>query len=325
MRIWNLPTIEYHSWTEIQPGNGWLLVTTAGAWQTAAPHLQHLPILQTLTVSQATVQHWAQLSTAVVGIKEQYPDFEVLAVGGGLAVDAAKYLAHNLARPLTCLPTALSCDAFLTAEVAVRADGTVRYLDAVRPERLILDLERLAEAPAERRAAGICDLLAIATALWDWEYAEELGENPADMELVPWAADAAQSFLAGALEIAPSAGAGDPQGLKQLFDLLALEVQLSNQLGHPRPVEGSEHFFAAAAEAHLGKSLPHAALVGPGILEMAALQEQEPTELRAALQACHVPLDELSAEGVAATLAKLPEYVQAQELPYSIAHELGQA
>jgi glycerol-1-phosphate dehydrogenase [NAD(P)+] len=259
-----------------------------------------------------------------MGLKSQHPDLEVLAVGGGLAVDAAKYLAHNLARPLTCLPTMISCDAFLTAEVAVRAEGSVRYLDAVRPERLVLDLEQLAQAPTEQRAAGICDLLAITTALWDWEYAEELGQNPPEMELVPWAADAAQALLAGALECAAAAGAGDPQGLKQLFDLLAMEVQLCNQLGHPRPVEGSEHFFAAVAETHLGKARPHANLVGPGILQMAARQDQEMSEIQAALQACHIPLDELGAEVVAATLASLPDYVRAQELPYSIAHEIGQ-
>ena len=45
----------------------------------------------------------------------------------------------------------------------------------------------------------------------------------------------------------PAAGTG--RGLKCLYDCLAMEVQLCNQIGHARPEEGSEHYFAYCAEA----------------------------------------------------------------------------
>ncbi|MFQ5435295.1 MAG: hypothetical protein ACE5FD_10510 [Anaerolineae bacterium] len=41
-----------------------------------------------------------------------------------------------------------------------------------------------------------------------------------------------------------------------------MEVQLCNQIGHARPEEGSEHYFAYAVENVMGKGLPHGDLVG---------------------------------------------------------------
>ena len=115
---------------------------------------------------------------------------------------------------------------------------------------------------------------------------------------------------------------GDPEGLKQLLDCLAMEVQLCNQIGHSRPEEGSEHYFAYAVENLVGKGFPHGDLVGPGILLMGAYQDQNTEELEAALRACHIPLDNIPEDIVGATLVDLPRYVREHDLPYGIAHEI---
>jgi glycerol-1-phosphate dehydrogenase [NAD(P)+] len=247
----------------------------------------------------------------------------IYAVGGGLAVDAAKYMANALDLQLVCLPTALSVDAFLTSASGVRHQGCVQYIETKPPDRLIIDVDVLAVAPASIRAAGICDVLSIATGLWDWEFAAEKGRNPEGMELIPWVADVAQAILDGAIGCAEAAGAGDADGLKELLDCLALEVQLCNQIGHSRPEEGSEHYFAYSAENLMGKGLPHGDLVGPGILLMAEFQEQETVELEEALRACHIPLDRIPEDISGATLVGLPAYVRKHKLPYGIAHELN--
>jgi glycerol-1-phosphate dehydrogenase [NAD(P)+] len=223
---------------------------------------------------------------------------------------------------LVCLPTALSVDAFLTWASGVRHEGCVQYIETKPPDRLIVDVDVIAIAPKGIRVAGICDVLSIATGLWDWEYAAELGRNPEGMELIPWAADAAQAILDGALECAEAAGAGDADGLKQLMDCLAMEVQLCNQIGHSRPEEGSEHYFAYSVENLLGKGIPHGDLVGPGILLMAEFQDQDTVNLENALKACHIPLDNIPEDVVGATLIGLPEYVRRHDLPYGIAHEI---
>ena len=64
----------------------------------------------------------------------------------------------------------------------------------------------LAAAPEPIRAAGICDVLSIATGSWDWRFAEEQGLNPPGMGYLPWVDLAAQAILNGALDCAEAAG-----------------------------------------------------------------------------------------------------------------------
>jgi glycerol-1-phosphate dehydrogenase [NAD(P)+] len=324
MKIWNLPLVEYLPFDEILEDRPVALVTTEGAWEAVADDLDHFDIPWRTQVSTATVQHFATITSQLQGFTDDTAALVIYAVGGGLAVDAAKYMANTLDLPLICLPTALSVDAFLTWASGIRHNGCVQYLETKPPNRLIVDVDILAVAPKGIRAAGICDILSIATGLWDWEYAAELGQNPKGMELIPWIADAAQAILDGALECAEAAGSGDAEGLKQLLDCLALEVQLCNQIGHSRPEEGSEHYFAYSVENLLRKGYPHGDLVGPGILLMAEFQDQDTTNLEHALQACHIPLENISEDVVGATLVGLPEYVRYHNLPYRIAHELKQ-
>jgi glycerol-1-phosphate dehydrogenase [NAD(P)+] len=322
VKIWNLPIVEYVPFDELEEKRTIALVTTEGAWEAVAEDLIHLDIRWRTQIKEATVAHFATQTNQLQQVKVEDKPLVVYAVGGGLAVDAAKYMAQALELPLVCLPTALSVDAFLTWASGVRHQGCVKYIETKPPDHLIVDVDVLAVAPAGLRAAGICDVLSIATGLWDWEFAAEKGENPEGMELIPWVADAAQAILDGALDCAEAAGAGDAEGLKGLLDCLALEVQLCNQIGHSRPEEGSEHYFAYSVENLLGKGHSHGELVGPGILLMAAFQEQESEALENALQACQVPLDQLPEDIVGATLEGLATYVREHELPYGIAHEL---
>lgn len=101
-----------------------------------------------------------------------------------------------------------------------------------------------------------------------------------------------------------------------------MEVQLCNLIGHARPEEGSEHYFAYAAESILGKGLPHGDLVGPGILIMAHFQGQDIGPLREAMKAANVPLTNIPPDSVLAILRMLPAYCAQHNLPYGIAHTL---
>jgi glycerol-1-phosphate dehydrogenase [NAD(P)+] len=322
MKIWNLPITEFIPFDEIEEDHPVVVITTAGAWESVVEDLKQIKIVEKVQVTEATVHQWVNLTTKLQSTITESESPVIYSVGGGLAVDAAKFIANGLNLPLTCLPTALSVDAFLTWASGVRHEGCVKYLETKTPERLIVDMDVLAVAPESIRAAGICDVLSIATGLWDWELAAEKGENPEGMELIPWVADAAQAILDGALACAEAAGAGDPDGLKLLLDCLALEVQLCNQIGHSRPEEGSEHYFAYSVENLMGKGLPHGDLVGPGILLMADFQDQDTSTLEKALEACKIPLDNIPADLIGATLSGLPAYVRKHDLPYGIAHEL---
>jgi glycerol-1-phosphate dehydrogenase [NAD(P)+] len=168
-------------------------------------------------------------------------------------------------------------------------------------------------------------VLSIATGSADWEFAHARGKNPAGMEYVPYAAQTARGILQGALDCAEAAGRGDAAGLRQLLECLALEVQLCNFLGHSRPEEGSEHYFAYAIENRVGKGLPHGDLVGPGILLMGQVQGLDTAPLRKALVAAGARLDRLPEADIRATWAELPEYCVRHGLAYGVAHDVRES
>ncbi len=318
-KIWNLPLVEFLPFRELVEKEPVLIVTTLPSWDAVKNQLGGVNIAAVMNVSLATTAHWDDLLASV----KDKTFSRIFGVGGGLSADAAKYLAFRLSLPLTVLPTAFSVDAFLTSASGVRQDGCVVYIPTVVPERVVLDLPLISAAPAWIRAAGITDVLSIATGCWDWQYAEQRGKNPPGMEFIPWVYHTAQSILQGSLDWAEAAGRGDIGGLKCLFDCLAMEVQLCNQIGHARPEEGSEHYFAYCAENFLGAGLLHGDLVGPGILRMAERQGQPTDRLEKALRACHVRLDRISEDVTKQVVDELPAYCLRHDLPFGIAHVVG--
>jgi glycerol-1-phosphate dehydrogenase [NAD(P)+] len=316
--IWNLPKIEIKPFSEIQEKRRVALVTSLPAWEAVKSQLTEFPPASISFVQEATLAHWNKLS---VGLYASAPEV-VYAVGGGLTADAGKYFASLFHLPMVCLPTALSVDAFFTAAAGIRENGCVEYIETPPPDQVVIDFDVLAAAPESIRAAGITDVLSIATGSWDWKFAHERKKNPPEMEFIPWVYENAQSILHAALDCAESAGRGEPDGLKQLLDCLCMEVQLCNQIGHARPEEGSEHYFAYCAEQFTGPGWPHADLLGPGILHMAERQGQDPGPLRKAMEVCCIPLGRVTSEVTVNTLEKLPEYCREHGLPYGLAHEL---
>src|SRR5579859_394008 len=98
----------------------------------------------------------------------------VMGIGGGQAMDAAKYVAWQRRLPLILAPTIVSVDAAVTNTIAVREEQRVRYIGFVLADAIPVDFAVIRQAPAALNRAGIGDLLSIHTALWDWRHA---GQN----------------------------------------------------------------------------------------------------------------------------------------------------
>jgi hypothetical protein len=95
-------------------------------------------------------------------------------------------------------------------------------------------------------------------------------------------------------------------------------------MGHTRPQEGSEQYFAYAYESRnrRGRPLPYADMVGPGILLAGALHNQDIAPIRATLESAGIRLNQLQPDDIADTVKILPEYVRKHGLPYSILNDL---
>lgn len=315
--IWNLPRIELVELSTVKETRTTALLTGNRAWSTVGPLLS-LPTAIQAEPTNADIKYLDAMASA---LPEQVE--VVYGVGGGLVADAAKYVAWKNNLPVVLIPTALSVDGFFTALVAAREDGTVRYHTTGSAEKVIVDMDVISTAPASIRGTGIVEILSMTTGLLDWKYAAERKQNTPLERFQPWAASIAAGIAQQAYKIAADVGAGKIEALRNLLDLICVEVQLTNQLGHNRPQEGSEQYFAYAVEPKLARNsgVPYADLVGPGILVAASLHKQNVAPIRDTLLSAGVRLDRIKRDDIISTLHMFPSYAVQHGLPFSILHE----
>lgn len=315
--IYPLPKLEIRDLSTVKESRPVALLTGERSWA-AVNSLLELPIVVQAEPQRVDVEY---LDSLAEGLPE---DVEVVyGVGGGLVSDVAKYLGYKRGLPVIIVPTCLSQDGFFTSLVASRSGGTVEYITTGPATMMIIDWEVIRDAPPHVRGAGITELLTIVTGLLDWRLAADRHKTTPETRYVQWAAGIMAGIAQQAFKIAAGVGRGNVEALRNLLDLLCLEVQLTNQMGHNRPQEGSEQFFAYAVEAKAtrGRPLPYADLVGPGILIAAALHNQDVEPIKQTLLSAGIRLRQIHPDDVTNTLKILPEYVVKHDLPYSILNE----
>jgi glycerol dehydrogenase-like iron-containing ADH family enzyme len=249
------------------------------------------------------------------------PADTVVGLGGGMALDFAKYVAWRRNTEPVLVPSIASVDACVTNTIAVRDDGKVRYVGFVVPQVVLADFDLLQSAPPHLNRAGIGDILSIHTALWDWKAAADRGLVAYDEDVARQVAALVDQLEARAEKVcAVTEGA-----LQWLIEAYAAENALCLQVGHSQPEEGSEHFFAYNVEHRTERGYVHGELVCLGILLMARLQENRPTRVERILKAAGArfqPRDlNLSLAEVEAALLTLPAYVENEGLPHSVINE----
>ncbi|MBE2271242.1 MAG: iron-containing alcohol dehydrogenase [Anaerolinea sp.] len=316
--VYPLPQVEITHLVDIEEPRPAAVLAGERSWR-AVNSLLSLPIVVQTAPERVEASY-------LDGLAAELPaEVEVIyGIGGGMVADAAKYIGFRTGLPAVVMPTALSVDGFFTPIVAMRAEGSVEYVTTGPAERLYIDWDVIRTAPQQYRGAAIVELLTIVTGLLDWRYAAERNKNKQEMRYIEWAAKIMAGIAQQAFKIAAGVGRGNVESLRNLLDLLCIEVQITNQLGHTRPQEGSEQYFAYALEPRMisGRHLTYADMVAPGILISAALHNQDVSSIRSTLESAAIRLDQLSPDDIRDTIKILPEYVRKHRLPYSILNDL---
>lgn len=253
----------------------------------------------------------------------ELPAGPILGLGGGSAMDAAKWVHWRRGVPLWQVPSLPSVDACFTHMVAVRDETGVHYSADAIPEMVWVDFDLMREAPAHLVRGGIGDILSCHTARWDWELAVARGHDPAwDEE----SAAVSLRMVADLRRLAEPIRSLSDDGLRGLMELHREIGKRCDDLGHARFEEGSEHFFAYAFEFVTGRTIMHGELVCLGVLVMSAIQGNRPELAREIVLRTGVRhrLDELGiawAE-IEATLRELPAFVERDGLWHSVANGL---
>lgn len=280
-----------------------LLVTSPSLMLTAA-RLSRVNVVATELIS----------STEWCVLEEKAPLTSVEAViglGGGSAMDVARLRGAQLAAEVTCVPTLLSTDAFLTSTTAVRRKGLVRYLPTGPAACVVIDEELLLGAPYRLRALGCCDVLSILTASDDWR------SDPAACHSEA-AIDAGLQICEDIFAAEDEVAAGSRAGLRAILAALEAEVQLCARYGD-RVEEGSEHYFAYALEQRVPRMM-HGTLVGLGILLCRLLQGQPVERLSSFMATTGIAQSwqTVSRRALVETLLSMPDFVREAGYPASV-------
>ena len=246
----------------------------------------------------------------------------VIGLGGGSALDTAKFVAWKTNKRLVQIPSITSADAAFTDAIGVRIDRNVKYIGRIYPSIVVLDVDLIRSAPKRLNRGGVGDVLSCHTALFDWRLAASRGRGRG------WDDDAAalgEALLAELADAIDDVRDVTPDSVRWLASAYRRIGARCSALGHSRFEEGSEHFLGYAYEQLTGGHLMHGELITLCVVAMSAWQGNHPDfpgriAARGAVRANPLDLG-IGPEPFAAALAGLRGYVAAQQLDYSIIDE----
>lgn len=256
------------------------------------------------------------------------PVAAVVGLGGGMAIDTAKYVAWRRRLPLFQVPTALSVDAMFGHRAGVRVDGVVQYVGWAVPEAVYVDLDILRAAPRQLNWSGIGDILCNHTGVLDWRHAHRTGKCeprwPYDDALAQRSLEKVEAVLAHTADIRDLTD----RGIAVLIDGLRWGGGSFHAAGWmPRHIEGVEHFFFYTLEYLTGRKFIHGQPVGLGVYIGSLLHESRAEEMLHAMRDIGLDIRPqamgLTWDDVGAALAELRGFAHRNGLWHSIAHDTG--
>ena len=226
---------------------------------------EQIEVLQQLPVTAASFEH-------AVEIFRQLPTttHAIIGVGGGKALDVAKYVAFLAHLPYFAVPTSLSNDGFCSPQSSLTVDNRRRSLPAAIPFGVVVDTEVCLRAPEILWLSGVGDLAAKLTAVADWKLAFHVQGTPVD-DFAALLSDATVfQFIARPVR--------DAEGVKLLGSALMLNGIAMAICGSSRPASGSEHLISHALDSLGAHPRLHGLQVGVATYLVSCLQAQN-TEL----------------------------------------------
>lgn len=280
-------------------------------WQSIAPHVP--PPARCVIAGNMERAHVESL------LLDEPSSDVVIGIGGGSAIDTAKYIAWRTGKPLVQVPSITSVDAAFTDAIGVRDARKVSYVGKVRADFVVLDVALVRSAPPRLNRAGIGDVLSCHTGLWDWAWAVEAKHGH------PWHADGAalgQRLLRELKAHCTGIASVDADAVRWLSSAYQRIGAMCARLGHSRFEEGSEHFLGYAFEHHTKRSLMHGELIALCVMAMSVLQNNAPDAVHRLIADSGVtahPEDlGITREVFVEVLLRAGEYARTERLDHSV-------
>lgn len=196
----------------------------------------------------------------------------ILGIGGGKALDFAKYTAHLLKMPFISIPTSTSNDGFCSPNCSLLVDGRRKSVKSSIPFGVVIDLDVIRGCPEACFYSGLGDMISKVTALWDWKKAFQKGFERYN--------DFASLLAYNSLDllfIKHSVDIHSPEFQRSLTNSLLISGIAMEVAGTSRPASGSEHLISHALDALSKYPQMHGLQVGVATYLCAMLQENTST------------------------------------------------
>jgi glycerol-1-phosphate dehydrogenase [NAD(P)+] len=228
---------------------------------TAGLAAEKIDLLKQLPVSSASFEQAVEIFRLLPGTTDA-----VIGVGGGKALDVAKYVAFLARLPYFAVPTSLSNDGFCSPQSSLTMDNRRRSLPAAIPFGVVLDTEVCLRAPEILWLSGVGDLAAKLTAVADWKLAFHAEGAEVD-DFAALLSDATVfQFIARPVR--------DIEGVKLLGSALMLNGIAMALCGSSRPASGSEHLISHSLDSLSARPRLHGLQVGVATYLVSCLQGQ---------------------------------------------------
>jgi len=197
----------------------------------------------------------------------------IVGIGGGKALDFAKYTAHLLRIPFISIPTAISNDGFGSSSASLTISGKRKSVKAASPFGIVIDLDVIKDSPDVFMYSGLGDMLSKVTALKDWQAARDKKLE----RFVDFSSMMAYNSL-DILFLKHSYSIHSENFQRSLASSLMISGLAMEIAGSSRPASGSEHLISHALDEVCAKPKMHGIQVGVATYLCALLQENEQCE-----------------------------------------------
>ena len=250
----------------------------------------------------------------------------VVGIGGGQAVDAAKFFSWKSNAKLFQVPTSMSVNAAFGHRFAARIDGNINYIGWTTPEAVYVDFDIIKNAPKLFNRSGVCEIMCYHTAHLDWKYADKVGKCEKKWAYDQQAVNEAKSVLDYMLEGIDDIKEVNDNGIIRLMNANSWGGPAFHNFGwNPRPIEGTDHFVFYSLEYHTKKSYIHGQPVNMGVYVGSLLHNSKAEEMLNYIIRAGVDIRPESMgitwEDMANALIKMKEYINRIGLWHSIAHD----
>jgi glycerol-1-phosphate dehydrogenase [NAD(P)+] len=247
------------------------IFTVEPPWSSCAKLIRKLP-LDIILVQETDEQLLENYVSRLKGIEF------MIGLGGGRAIDCAKYVAWRNNARFISVPTILGADAYVTPSAAVRNDGIVSYLGRKFADKIIVDFSVIRSAPPRLNRAGVGDIYSAKISLLDWKYARDKEGEDYDETVVMKTENVLKKLMTSSKDIRDVTDAGIRSIVQMHLELNSLQFPFF-QKGRTWPQEGTEHVFFYSLEKVTGRTFSHGEVLGMGAVVATCMHGQDVEEV----------------------------------------------